>query len=191
MRDGAFKNQAVRQPSVQKVDLPPEALAARAFPRLDYADAYCVRLPAGAPNDLDAVVRAALGTAPCWVELLMRLRDRIVGLIGLKTASRSPRRDLGHHTLQVGDRVGIFKVFDRSADELLLGEDDRHLDLRVSVLARNDGSVDWAIVSTVVRFNNWLGRAYFLLVRPFHKLIVPAMLRNAYKRYPNDAKLKH
>jgi hypothetical protein len=129
-----------------------------------------------------------LGTAPHWVTLLIRLRDRIAGIIGLKTAGRSARRDLGHNTLQVGDRLGIFKVFDRAGDELLLGEDDWHLDFRVSVLVGNDGSADWAIVSTVVRFNSWLGRAYFLPVRPFHKLIVPAMLRNAYQRYPNKQK---
>jgi len=175
----------VRQPSVQKVDLPTETLVARAFPRIDYADAYRVRLPDGVPNDLDAVVRAALGTAPGWVTLLMRLRDRIAGMIGLKTASRAARGNIGPNTLQVGDRLGIFKVFDRAGDELLLGEDDRHLDFRVSVLLRNDGSAGWAIVSTVVRFNSWLGRAYFLPVRQFHKLIVPAMLRNAYQRYPN------
>jgi hypothetical protein len=175
----------VRQPRVQKIDLPTETLVARAFPRIDYADAYGMRLPAGEPNDLDTVVRAALGTAPHWVALLLHLRDRIVGMIGLKTASRSARRNLGHDTLQVGESLGIFKVFDRSIDELLLGEDDRHLDFRVSVLVRNDGGADWAIVSTVVRFNSWLGRAYFLPVRQFHKLIVPAMMRNAYQRYPN------
>lgn len=175
----------MRKLNVQKVDLPTETLVARAFPRLDYADAYRVRLPDGAPNDLDAVARAALGTVPRRVALLMRLRDRLVGLIGLKTANRSALRGISHDTLKVGDRLGIFKVFDRRADELLLGEDDRHLDFRVSVLVRNDGSADWAIVSTVVRFNSWLGRAYFLPVRPFHKLIVPAMLRNAYQRAPN------
>jgi len=170
---------------VQKIDLPTETLAARAFPRLDYADAYRIRLPDGMPNDLDTIARAALGAAPRWVALLMRLRDRLVGIIGLKTASRLMRRDLGHDTFQVGDRLGIFKVFDRRADELLLGEDDRHLDFRVSVLVKNDGSAGWAIISTVVRFNSWLGRAYFLPVRQFHKLRVPAMLRNAYRHYLN------
>jgi hypothetical protein len=54
---------------VQKVDLPTETLVARAFPRIDYADAYRMRLPNGVPNDLDAVVRAALGAAPRWVAL--------------------------------------------------------------------------------------------------------------------------
>ncbi|MDQ2995568.1 MAG: DUF2867 domain-containing protein [Chloroflexota bacterium] len=171
------------QPDVQKVDLPTETLAALAFPRIDYADAYRMRLPASVPNDIDAVARAALGTAPRWIVLLMRLRDWLAGMIGLKTARQLARSDPGHNRLQVGDRLGIFKVFDRRADELLLGEDDRHLDFRVSVLVRNDGSANWAIISTVVRFNSWLGRAYFLPVRPFHKLIVPAMMRHAYQRY--------
>lgn len=173
----------MRQPSVQKVDLPAQTLAARAFERPDYADAYRVRLPDGVPNDLDALARAALTSTPRWVALLMRLRDRLAGIIGLKTTGQVSRRDTSQATLQVGDQLGIFKIFERRADELLLGEDDRHLDFRVSVLLQHDGSADWAIVSTVVRFNNWLGRAYFLPVRQFHKLIVPAMLRNAYRRY--------
>ena len=39
------------------------------------------------------------------------------------------------------------------------------------------------MVSTIVRFNNWLGRLYFLPVRPIHRLIVPAMLRNGLRWY--------
>ena len=171
------------QPSVQKVDLPIGTLITRALPRIDYADAYRMQLPDEAPKELDSVARAGLGTAPRWIALLMQLRDRIVGPIGLKTSSQSAWRNIGHDTLQVGDRLGIFRVFDRTDDELLLGEDDRHLDFRVSVLVRNDGNARWVIVSTIVRFNNGLGRAYFLPVRPCHKLIVPAMLRNAYQRY--------
>jgi hypothetical protein len=48
----------MHQLSVQKVDLPTGNLVAHVFPRIDYADAYRMRLPAGAPNDLDAVVCA-------------------------------------------------------------------------------------------------------------------------------------
>jgi hypothetical protein len=173
----------MRQPNVQKVDLPARTLAALAFPQIDYADAYCMRLLDRAPNDIDAIARAGLGTAPRWITQLMRLRDWIVGSIGLKTASRLAMHDLGDDSLQTGDRLGIFRVFERRADELLLGEDDRHLDdFRLSILVHNDGSANWVIIATVVRFNSWLGRAYFLPVRPFHQLIVPAMMRHAYQR---------
>jgi hypothetical protein len=170
------------QPRVQKVDLPTGTLVAQAFPRIDYADAYRVQQPPGAPNDLDAVARAALGVAPHWVTFLMRIRDWIARKINLKTSSQAANRASNTDKLQIGDRVGIFKVFDRAANELLLGEDDRHLDFRLSVLLLNDAGVDWAIVSTIVRFNNWVGWAYFLPVRQFHQLIVPSMMRNAYRR---------
>lgn len=171
------------QPQVEKVDLPAGTLIARAFPRVDYADSYAVQLPAGAPNSLDALARAALGTTPPWINLLMRLRDRIVGPIGLKTSHQVAGHATNSARLQIGDRIGIFRVFDRAENELLLGEDDQHLDFRLSLLVRNDTGADRALVSTIVRFHNLLGRMYFLPVRQFHRLIVPAMMRSAYRRY--------
>jgi hypothetical protein len=173
----------VGQPIVQKVELPAGTLGALAFPHPDYADAYRVRLPDEAPSDPEAITLAVLGTAPGWVALLMRVRDWLVGMIGLKTSEQLLRRDGRRAGPRSIDDLGIFNVFERRADELLLGENDRHLDFRVSVLVRNDSGGNWAIVSTVVRFNNWLGRAYFLPVRLFHKLIVPAMIRSACRRF--------
>jgi hypothetical protein len=166
---------------IEHTNIPSNSLIARVFPSVDYADAYRVRLPAGAPSDIEALTRMALGVAPGWIHALMALRDRIVRIAGLKTTPRD-QEDLARIALQPGAALGIFRVFARSTDEILLGEDDRHLDFRVSVLRQSDGTADWAIVSTVVRFNNWLGRIYFLPVRPLHQLIVPAMLRSALRR---------
>jgi len=163
---------------IQKVALPRGTLIAGAFPRIDYADAYRVRLPAGSPRDIDSLTRALLGAAPGWVRALMALRDRLVGLIGLKTSKRGVR-GLERAAFQPGESFGIFRVFARTADEIMLGEDDRHLDFRVSVLLQRERGADWAVVTTVVRFHGWFGRAYFLPVRPLHRLIVPAMLRSA------------
>lgn len=166
---------------VELVDIPRESLIANVFPHVDYADAYRVRLPAGAPNDIETLTRMALGAVPGWIRALMRLRDRIVGVVGLKTA-RCSANELTHTKLQPGTALGIFRVFARSANEILLGEDDRHLDFRVSVLRQSDGATSWFVVSTIVCFNNWLGQAYFLPVRPLHRLIVPAMLRSALRQ---------
>jgi Protein of unknown function (DUF2867) len=166
---------------IEHIRIPRDSLIADVFSRVNYADAYRVRLPAGAPSDIDALTQIALGAAPGWIRALMRLRDRIVRVAGLKTTPHG-QGGLPRTPLQPGATLGIFRVFARSADEILLGEDDRHLDFRVSVLRQSDGATDWVIVSTVVRFNNWLGRAYFLPVRPLHRLIVPAMLRSALRR---------
>jgi hypothetical protein len=80
-------------------------------------------------------------------------------------------------------RVGVFRVYERTDDEVLLGEDDRHLDFRVSMLLQREGlEAPRVVVATVVRYNGRLGRLYFAVVRPFHRRIVPAMLRRTLGR---------
>ncbi len=79
---------------------------------------------------------------------------------------------------RVGDRLGIFTIFGSTPDELLLGIDDSHLDLRVSVL-KQGGARPSYIISTVVKVHNWLGRAYMLPVGRIHPLIVKTMMRRA------------
>ena len=102
---------------IEHISIPRDSLIASVFPRVDYADAYRVRLPPGAPT------RMALGTAPRWVHALRALRDRIVRVVGLKTSPRS-QGDLARTPLEPGAALGIFRVFARSADEILLGEED-------------------------------------------------------------------
>ena len=59
-----------------------------------------------------------------------------------------------------------------SDEEVLFGEDDGHLDYRVSLLARDRQ----ATLSTVVRFHGNVGRAYFLILRPFHRVLARRLL---------------
>jgi hypothetical protein len=112
----------------------------------------------------------------------MWLRDRIVSPLGLRTARTSTTSRDPASRLQPGDMAGMFQVFERSDDEILLGGDDSHLDFRVSVLVLRSAVRSSAVLTTVVRFNNGLGRAYFFVVRPFHRLIVTSMLRNLVRR---------
>src|SRR5690349_22667545 len=109
---------------IEHVNIPRESLIANIFSHVDYADAYRVRLPAGAPRDIDTLTYDALGAAPRWIHALMALRDRIMRVVGLKTTPRN-QSDLKRTPLQPGAALGIFRVFARSADEIVLGEDDR------------------------------------------------------------------
>ena len=82
------------------------------------------------------------------------------------------------------EQLGLFKVFDKTDDEIVLGEDDKHLNFRVSLFIdkQSENKTDKnLIISTTVKFNNWFGRLYFLPVRLFHKLIVPTMLKGIIK----------
>jgi hypothetical protein len=167
--------------------LPTGSLIASTFERRDYVDAYSMALPAGAHYDLDTIVRSTLGSVPGWISLLMHIRDGIVGMVGLKTARDLPKQPAPPASIRVGDQLRLFKVLARTEDELLMGEDDWHLDFRVSLLLRRGSSHDDAIVSTLVRFNHWFGRAYFLPVRPLHRRIVPALMRHSLRRLENGS----
>ncbi len=162
-------------PRIEAVDTPHDGLLVGALPRVDYGDAFQVRLDVVPAPSIDAVALCLLETAPDWVVTLLRVRNAVVRPFGLKTDTPTPQQAQGE--LSPGDRVGIFRVFARYDDEVLLGEDDRHLDFRVSIRVRRDPSGCVAVMTTVVCFNNWFGRAYFLPVAPFHRVIVPAMMK--------------
>jgi len=164
---------------VRKIAVPRASLAARAFSRVDYADAYRITLPP-AGYTVDDFARTFLGATPGWVHRLMAVRERAARLIGLKRVTGRPQPVA--MTFEPGDVAGIFRVFARSADEIVLGEDDRHLDFRVSFLVEGGGTHCRGTVATVVRYHGRLGRAYFLPVRFFHRWIVGAMLRATAER---------
>ncbi len=159
---------------VRAVPVPDGGLAAATFPNVDYADAYAVGLPPGvtARTFTDAV----FASSPRWVTALLALRNALVRPLGL-IATRSPLERAAAPD-DGGARIGIFPVLAEAGDEVLLGLDDRHLDFRLSVRVVDDGRERLGVVATLVRFHGLLGRAYFVPVRPAHRLIVPAMLRH-------------
>ncbi|PZR95795.1 MAG: DUF2867 domain-containing protein [Candidatus Chloroheliales bacterium] len=169
----------VSKPRIRKVRVPEGSLAARSFARVDYADAYRLRLPDDAPHDIDSVTRAFCMARLGWVEALIWLRNRIVSVVHLKTELPDQPQPI---TLEPGTYAYIFRIYQRAANEILLGEDDRHLDYRVSVLVQQGQHGWYATISTIVHFNNWLGRIYFVPVRPFHRLIVQAMMKTMFHR---------
>lgn len=165
---------------VSRVPVPREARVADVYPSPDLADAYATRLPEGATADPEALARFLFAGQPRWIAGLLRLRDLLVAGFGLKTAQslQAPRPG-------GPPRIGIFRVYATHENEVVLGEDDKHLDFRVSVLRRPQGegagAADWLVVSTVVHCHNRLGRAYIALIEPFHRAVVRATLARAAK----------
>ncbi|UOQ52548.1 DUF2867 domain-containing protein [Hymenobacter cellulosivorans] len=163
--------------AVNLVPLP--HLSALAATAADHTDAYRVSLPAHAPRDASAIAELLFGQGPAWVRRLMQLRDWLVRPFGLATLPAPAPAD-PPIPLTVGAHVGPFRVFGVTAQEVILGQDDAHLDFRVSVLVTGPA----VVVTTVVWFHNGFGRAYFTLIRPFHHLVVPALLRYALRYSP-------
>lgn len=133
-----------------------------------YADAYAVDLPPDASTDPDVWRRRIFASPPVALSRLVRLRDFVVRPLGLRDAA------------DLDPRHEAFPVLARSADEVLMGADDRHLDFRVSVrVVANAHASSALVLTTTVTFHGALGRLYFIPVRPFHRRIVPVLLRRA------------
>jgi Protein of unknown function (DUF2867) len=142
--------------------------------RIDYEDTFSVDCPAG--TSASDVLLGFFSSAPKIVKVLMAIRNRLVSLIGLKTERPIPHLDAS--MLRTGSRVGFFEIGSITPQSAIMGADDRHLNFRVHLEIQ--GPV--LRCKTEVHFNNALGRIYFFFVKPFHRSIVPAMLKASVKR---------
>lgn len=160
--------------------VPPDSRAAALLPGADFHDAWSIESDATGLCALGHFLQVARKT-PRWVELCMDLRNRAGSLVGLKDLDRlsAIASDKPAEAYGPGDRAGIFTVHENHFGEALLGDDDKHLKVVLSV---HRGPVDadgrlLLTISTIVHVKNMLGRLYMLPVKPMHKLIVPATLR--------------
>jgi hypothetical protein len=159
--------------AVTRIDPPPMSAIADWYSGADLLDSYAVTLPHAAPEDLTLLTQALFNSPPLWLRGLLRLRDQIVAPLGIKTTTTI--REAG--ATDGRDRIGFFPVLGRTAHEIILGEDDRHLDFRASVLVRTDDrGARRLVATTAVRCHNLLGRTYLAVIRPFHVLVVRSNL---------------
>jgi len=163
---------------IRKIPLPPSSLISGALVRVDYADNYSAVFESArglAPVD---AARAFFRSFPPWVIFLLRIRNAIATHFRLKTGDGAVvEDDLARFTGERGQSVAGFEVFDLSPRELLMGADDRHLDFRLSFFLERSGDRYDVSAATTVKFNGWSGRAYFVPVKPLHRIIMPAIIR--------------
>ena len=160
------------------VALPAHSGVADCYKAVHLADAFSIRLPLNAAYDPELLARFIFASQPGWVAALMGMRDAVAAPFGLKTG----RQLSALANNDQASRVGIFKVYNKSDTEIVLGEDDRHLDFRISVLCSGDGGPRRVTVSTVVTCHNRLGRSYLFVIAPFHRMVVKASLTHAARR---------
>ncbi len=140
-----------------------------------FFDCYSVELPLDSRTPLEFYLNVASRT-PQWVDFLMSVRNKIVARIGLKNMGAlsgiSPNKAAADY--RVGDQAGIFKLIEANDREVILGETDKHIDVRISVVKQQRKDRTTVSVSTVVHVHNLLGRIYMFFVTPAHRVIAPA-----------------
>lgn len=138
-----------------------------------YSDSFVVSVQR---DDIESweLIAAFFQSAPRWVDGLFVLRNRMVGYFGLQTGNNHSR-DLSP-PYQVGRKIGLFRIIILTDLEVVIGEDDRHLDFRISLLLNHEDTGQQLIISTLVNTKNRLGVVYFSVVKHIHRLIVPIII---------------
>jgi len=132
------------------------------------------------------LTQAFFTASPKWVDRLFQLRNDIVSLIGLKTSPNSLKKSFIPSSFEVNDSVGFFKILKKTEHEIIFGEDDKHLNFKVSLFQESSTHVIQRFTcTTIVKYHNWFGRLYFFCIKPFHKLIVPSIMKQMIKKVEN------
>jgi|AGTN01.1.fsa_nt_gi Protein of unknown function (DUF2867). len=145
---------------IKSTIIPTNSTIANGFDDIDYYDIYLIKKQ----TDKSAEeISKDLMELPQWVIALFKLRNAIVGIFGLKTDKNSSEQE------------SFFKLIENREDEIIMGEDDTHLNFRGSIL--KDKSKNTISLITLVHYNNFWGRVYFFPVKPFHKIIMRTLLK--------------
>jgi Protein of unknown function (DUF2867) len=153
-------------------EVAPEIDAGPLLSGAQFADAFRVDLTVGTIDARNAAERM-LGHSPAWIEALVTLRNLLVAPFGLKTSGKNEKPPR--------ETIGLFPILTQTPERLVAGFNDKHLDFRVVVDVTACGTDSNAgqrvTATTLVKTHNLFGRLYLAIILPFHRLIVPAMLR--------------
>lgn len=131
---------------------------------IDYIDTYCKTvLSANKLNPKDIMV-SFFTSLPWWINCLLKLRDIIVKPFRLREGSFD-----GH--IQKAIRL-------ENDNEAIYEMADSHLNFSVSLRCYERGTNTQEVcMTTSVTFNNRVGKIYFTIIKPFHKVIVKYQLK--------------
>lgn len=131
---------------------------------------------------LPAFTAAMLAYQPRWISALYRVRAVFVRLLGMRQEGmpRPPIFSAATLPSQPGAKAGFFTVR-LAADGVWAAEaEEKHLRAMLAVVvAPGDHGVRPLHVVTVVHYKHWTGSVYFNIIKPFHHLVVAAMIRSA------------
>ena len=113
------------------VPVPSDSVLAPLYVGADLLDAFAVHLPARASDDLEVLAPTLFERQAGWIRALTWVRDAVMATVGVKSS-----RAIGSAAAARGSAIGYFPLLSKSGGELVVGEDDRHLDFRVAILLR-------------------------------------------------------
>src|SRR5262249_26307984 len=137
---------------------------------IDFADGYSGQADRSYA-DAEHAARAVFADPPHMARCLTALRDVIVAPFGLKASIDFRDRGLG--------KIDVFPIISSTDAEVVVGGDDKHLNFRIWISIQPSLRGSEVTISTLVKVNNLLGRAYLFVIMPFHKLMSRSLLKRS------------
>lgn len=160
--------------AVKKTDLAAGSALHRFVKTGDFLDCYSVEIKR-TDLPIGEIAQRIFTELPGWINALLAARDMGVTLFGLKTTAQLPKNNDRQTPVQVGEPINFLCVRSISRNEIILGEDDAHLEFKIAVFRETESSTRISL-ATWVRPHNRLGRIYLRTIQRFHVLIVKARL---------------
>ena len=134
------------------------------YPQADYIDTYCKKVLNSNNLDPKNIMVLFFTSFPWWISWLLKLRDIIVKPFRLREGSFDGH--IQNAILLQNDNEAIYEMA------------DSHLNFSVSVRCNKiDMNTQEVCITTIVKFNNRVGKIYFTVIKPFHKVIVKYQLK--------------
>ncbi len=171
------------QMKVAEIDLPIDSLIYHDFKEMHYCDVFQVEVITDKSLQKEQLIVDFFDIFPVWFKGLLEIRNVFAKFAGLNTGrGNKEEEEKSKKEQEMGERIGFFKVLDQTEEEIYMGENDKHLNFRVSVFLKKKKEQSLFSMATTVHFNNWLGRVYFVPVKIVHRLVVPLLLKRAVRK---------
>ncbi len=140
----------------------------------DYHDVFSIEIQDNRLSPRE-IISTFFEYNPAWIQALYKIRSYIVKPFGIETKPFQTKELL----------------IEENTQEAVIQNDDKHLlfyiDISIKSIKGNKQTIE---ITTLVKYHNWLRKAYFLFIKPFHRLIVPIGLRkvlnkNKYRQTEN------
>ena len=176
----AFKNQKKKISELDQI--PDSSIILNGFGKVDYHDTYKITISTN-KYSVDKIASDLFKLTPLF-KYLLKIRDFIVKPFGIKTSDEFKeafKTDVEAH-YSIGSKAVFFTVIDRNEKEIVMAENDKHLNFKTSVMIEKKEKSTDVYQTTIVQYNNFFGRFYFFFVKPFHRFLIKKDL----KKYANE-----
>ena len=166
--------------SVVECEVPTSSVLERSVVDAAYfRDSYRVTLRQSRAS-MAEIFFAIFGHHPGWMKLALIVRNRVALFCGLDAPTASEIMNTeAKNSYVVGEKIGVWPLFALTANELVAGRNNKHLDFRLSVLREVGVERDSVVVSTICTVHNRFGKVYLFFIVPFHRWGVQLLLSRA------------